>query len=89
MNPAQTLPCRRPCDEPPLHRTCVLEDWVIEWFYGGESPFCTDCLFPAAMVNTTHAEVKDSVCPNCITLDGVPRAVAVVNRQFPGPDIQV
>ena len=70
----------------------MLSDWVIEWFIGGNSSFCEGCLFNYTEVNDTYAEdfnFQPRSCTDCIPLDGISRAVAVVNRQMPGPAVQV
>ncbi|XP_038051142.1 laccase-1-like [Patiria miniata] len=69
--------CLRNCDWPPKPLICRYE-FTVEWSYS-MSKACYDCPF----------NVSDCHRPHCFTLDGAPRAVAVVNRQFPGPHIQV
>ena len=83
--------CFRPCKYPPETRTCMLADWVIEWYIGGNSPLCEGCLFNYTAVNDTYEDPDFQLrdCTDCIPLDGVSRAVAVVNRQMPGPAVQV
>ncbi|XP_071798153.1 uncharacterized protein [Asterias amurensis] len=69
--------CMRPCDWPSKPRTCRYE-FTVEWSYS-MSKACFNCPF----------NVTDCYRPHCLALDGAPRAVAVVNKQFPGPSIQV
>ncbi|XP_022087951.1 laccase-like isoform X2 [Acanthaster planci] len=69
--------CLRPCEWPAQPRTCRY-DFTVEWYYS-MSKACFDC-----PVNRT-----DCGRPDCIPLNGVPRPVAVVNRMFPGPSIQI
>ncbi|XP_072013206.1 uncharacterized protein [Amphiura filiformis] len=69
--------CLRTCEWPAKPKTCEYT-FVIEWFYS-MSKACYGCPF-----NLTECSR-----PDCIPLNGVPRPVAVVNRLFPGPSIQV
>lgn len=41
-----------------------------------------------ACYNCPHT-IEDCDRPHCIHADGVPRSVVVVNRELPGPGIQV
>ena len=69
--------CRRICEYPPSPKTCNY-NFTVEWFYA-MSKACYGCPF-----NLTDCER-----PHCIPLNGVPRAVSVVNRMFPGPSVEV
>ncbi|XP_022095252.1 L-ascorbate oxidase-like [Acanthaster planci] len=69
--------CLRSCSWPPKPRICRYE-FTVEWSFS-MSKACYNCPF----------NMSDCHRPHCFTLDGVPRAVAVVNRQFPGPHVQV
>ena len=82
--------CYRPCENPPQPRTCDLGEWNVEWFIGGDSPFCENCLFEYD--NLRDIYLSDPIirsCPDCIPLDGITRAVAVINRKLPGPAVHV
>ncbi|XP_026666521.1 laccase-1-like isoform X2 [Ceratina calcarata] len=72
-----THPCRRNCenDAPPMecHYTFTLED------YHTMSKACYDCPY-----NLTDCER-----PHCIPANGFSRSILAVNRQMPGPSIQV
>ncbi|XP_038050215.1 laccase-5-like [Patiria miniata] len=72
-----THECLRPCEWPAKPRTCRYE-FTLEWYYS-MSKACYDC-----PLNRT-----DCARPDCIALNGVARSVAVVNRMFPGPSIQI
>ena len=64
----------------------------MEWFIGGYSQFCADCLIPYEMLNGTYTgmhEFKYTECPQCLLLDGFPRNSVVVNRIVPGPAVEV
>ncbi|XP_022095078.1 laccase-25-like [Acanthaster planci] len=74
---ASTHECLRTCEWPPRPRTCRYE-FTLEWYHT-ISTACFDCPF----------NVSDCYRPNCIAINGEKRAVSVVNRQFPGPSIQV
>ena len=82
--------CYRPCENPPQPKTCDLGEWNVEWFIGGDSPFCENCLFEYDKLRDIY--LSDPVirsCPDCIPLDGITRAVAVINRKLPGPSVHV
>lgn len=70
-------PCRRDCvdEAPPMecHYIFKLEA------YHTMSKACYDCPF----------NVTDCFRPHCVPADGVERSVLVVNRQMPGPPIEV
>ncbi|XP_029042896.1 laccase-1-like isoform X2 [Osmia bicornis bicornis] len=70
-------PCRRTCsdDAPPMecHYTFRLEG------YRTMSKACYDCPF----------NLTDCFRKHCIPADGVKRSILVVNRQMPGPPIEV
>ncbi|XP_008204291.1 L-ascorbate oxidase [Nasonia vitripennis] len=70
-------PCRRACkdDEPPME--CHYS-FHIEQYYA-MSKACYDCPY-----NRT-----DCFRPHCIPADGVHRPLVVVNRQMPGPSVEV
>ncbi|XP_072037008.1 uncharacterized protein [Amphiura filiformis] len=85
--PFESVCYRENCDDT---RECDLGVWNVEWFVGGKSPFCENCLFNKSSLNDTYdggEEVKS--CPDCIPVDGIPRAVNVVNRVLPGPAVHV
>ena len=69
-------PCERPCKKGKL-MTCEY-NFVIE-YYTVMGKGCVDCPF-----NKSHCSLK-----NCIPGDGIKRTVLVVNRQMPGPRIDV
>ncbi|XP_030837936.1 laccase-4-like [Strongylocentrotus purpuratus] len=69
--------CLRDCTRFPEPRTCDFH-FVAEWYYS-MSKACYDCPF-----NTS-----DCLRPHCIALNGVQRPVLAINRQIPGPSIQV
>ncbi|KAK2575713.1 hypothetical protein KPH14_012102 [Odynerus spinipes] len=70
-------PCRRRCkdDGPPMecHYTFKVES------YHTMSKACYDCPF----------NVTDCFRPHCVPADGMKRSILVVNRQMPGPPIEV
>lgn len=68
--------CQRECDDGPARR-CVY-DFHVEYFFT-MSKACYDC---------PHS-IEDCDRHHCISADGVERGVVVVNRQLPGPSIQV
>ena len=69
--------CQRVCrsDEPP--RRCVY-DFQVEYYFT-LSKACYDCPLITEDCDRHH----------CIPADGVERGIIVVNRQLPGPSIQV
>lgn len=70
-------PCKRPCNskEPPME--CRYK-FAVE-SYQTMSKACFDC----------PKNLTDCFRPHCITADGIPRPITVVNRQMPGPAIEV
>ncbi|XP_008487811.1 laccase [Diaphorina citri] len=68
--------CQRECIEGDT-RTCTY-DFHIEWYYT-MSKACYDCPFNVTDCGRLH----------CIPADGVKRAITVVNRQLPGPAVDV
>jgi len=75
--PPVSHPCARPCIQGQLMECSY--SFTVETFKSMDSRFCGDCPF------------KKSDCFNkgCISADGVSRLVTVVNRQIPGPVINV
>ena len=69
--------CNRPCSWPPQPKTCRYT-FTVEWLQS-MSLACYDCPF-----NLTDCER-----PGCIPVNGVARPIVVVNRQLPGPHVQV
>ncbi|KAL0274857.1 UNVERIFIED_CONTAM: hypothetical protein PYX00_002890 [Menopon gallinae] len=69
-------PCNRQCR--PNEPMICSYDFHIE-HYQTMSKACYECPF-----NVSHCDLKD-----CIAADGVKRTITVVNRQFPGPSIEV
>ncbi|XP_033638235.1 laccase-5-like [Asterias rubens] len=69
--------CFRTCEWPPNPMICRYE-FTVEWYYS-MSTSCFDC--PYNMTDCTR--------PHCIPINGVPRGIVTINRQFPGPSIQV
>ncbi|XP_064615679.1 uncharacterized protein LOC135479706 [Liolophura sinensis] len=67
----------RSCEEGEPARTCEYY-FTVEWYFV-LTKACYNCPF-----NKT-----DCYRPHCISADGFPRAVVVVNRMLPGPAIQV
>lgn len=68
--------CQRECDDG-LARRCVY-DFHIEYYYT-MSKACYNCPHNQEDCNRHH----------CIAADGVERGVVAINRQLPGPSIQV
>src|SRR4051812_37824212 len=68
--------CIRDCSNS-APRQCVY-DWTIE-LYATMSRACYNC--PRVL--------SDCARENCVAANGVPRSIEVVNRQMPGPSIQV
>ncbi|EFX81872.1 hypothetical protein DAPPUDRAFT_49503, partial [Daphnia pulex] len=69
-------PCQRECDDGPARR-CVY-DFHVEYYFT-MSKACFDC---------PHRR-EDCDRHHCIPADGVERGVISINRQIPGPSIQV
>ncbi|XP_071494684.1 uncharacterized protein [Diadema antillarum] len=69
--------CARDCTQQRSSRLCAFE-FTAEWYYS-MSKACYRCPF-----NSTDCER-----PHCIALNGVQRPVLSINRQIPGPSIQV
>ncbi|XP_033637829.1 laccase-4-like [Asterias rubens] len=69
--------CLRPCEWPAQPKVCKYE-FTLEWYHT-LSKACYDCPF----------NLTDCARPDCIPLNGVSRPIAVVNRMFPGPSVQV
>ncbi|XP_046680742.1 laccase-1-like isoform X2 [Homalodisca vitripennis] len=73
---AQSHPCQRPC-LPGDVRTCYYR-FSIEWYWAF-SKACYDC---------PHT-LSDCYRKDCVLAGGVERFITVVNRQMPGPSIEV
>lgn len=69
-------PCKRPCVSG-QNMQCRYR-FEVEWYYT-MSKACYDC----------PVNFEDCYRPECIIADGQPRSVVVVNRQLPGPAIEV
>ncbi|XP_072044923.1 uncharacterized protein [Amphiura filiformis] len=69
--------CYRECKWPPEPKTCRYV-FTVEW-QESMSAACFDCPF----------NMTDCDRPGCIPANGVERPIIVVNRQLPGPQIQV
>ena len=69
--------CARTCEWPAKPRKCSYV-FTVEWFQTMSSA-CYDC----------PSNMADCERPGCIPLDGVSRPVVTVNRQLPGPAIEV
>ena len=77
--------CQRTCEWPPQPKTCMYK-WKVEWFYTMGEACSNGC------GNSTLANEDNVGChqhPDCIFIDGVSKYVLTVNRQIPGPSIQV
>ncbi|XP_053620154.1 uncharacterized protein LOC128680776 [Plodia interpunctella] len=70
-------PCHRECREGEEPMICYYH-FNLEW-YQTMSKACYDCPF----------NVTDCFRPDCIPADGMNRALNVVNRKMPGPQIEV
>ena len=70
-------PCLRECSNPPEPKTCKYS-FTIESYYV-LSRACFDC----------PVNKSDCLRPQCVPLNGVKRSIMTVNRQSPGPSIQV
>lgn len=70
-------PCSRICAKDALPMLCHY-NFVVEW-YQTLSKACYDCPYVA----------DDCERPHCIVGDGRKRPILVVNRQMPGPSIEV
>ena len=69
--------CARTCEWPPEPRSCRYV-FTIEWL-DTMSSACYDC----------PLNITDCGRPECLPVNGIERAVVVINRQLPGPPIQV
>ncbi|XP_033096053.1 laccase-1-like [Anneissia japonica] len=69
--------CKRNCEWPYEPAICRF-NFTVELYYS-MSKACYDCPF-----NMTDCDSQD-----CVPLNGVGRAILTVNRQFPGPKIEV
>ena len=77
--------CQRTCEWPPQPRTCMY-NWKVEWSYTMGEVCSVGC------DNSTLPNEDNVGChqhPDCIYVDDVSRRVLTVNRQIPGPSIQV
>lgn len=70
-------PCHRDCNQYEKPKTCHYV-FVVEHYYAMSSA-CYDC----------PLNMTDCFRPHCIPTDGVEKPVYVVNRQLPGPIIEV
>ncbi|KAL1465394.1 hypothetical protein WDU94_004972 [Cyamophila willieti] len=70
-------PCHRPCIEGQPPMTCTYT-FHIEWYYT-MSKACFDCPYNVTDCGRLH----------CIPADGMKRAITIVNRQMPGPSVDV
>lgn len=70
-------PCQRECvdDAEPMNCHYVFH---VEWYYT-MSKACFDCPYNITDCNRLH----------CIPADGMKRAITIVNRQMPGPSVDV
>lgn len=75
--PGAKSSCLRPCKTNSIPMTCRYK-FVIEW-YQTMSRACFDC----------PKNQTDCLRPHCIPADGLSRPIVVINRQMPGPSIQV
>jgi L-ascorbate oxidase len=73
----QIHPCSRQCDNNTTPMICEYT-WKIEW-YSVLSKSCLNC-----PLNLTNCDRKD-----CVAANGVPRSIITINRQLPGPLINV
>ncbi|XP_072045969.1 uncharacterized protein [Amphiura filiformis] len=69
--------CVRECKWPPEPKTCRYV-FTVEWLQS-LSAACYDCPF----------NMTDCDRPGCIPINGVQRPIVTVNRQIPGPPIEV
>ncbi|XP_072045967.1 uncharacterized protein [Amphiura filiformis] len=69
--------CVRECKWPPEPKTCRYI-FTVEWLQS-MSAACYDCPF----------NMPDCDRPGCIPINGVQRPIVTVNRQMPGPPIEV
>ena len=70
-------PCKRPCKFGEAPMECRYK-FIVE-SYHTMSKACYDC----------PRNITDCYRPHCITADGKERPITVVNRQMPGPSIEV
>ncbi|XP_076435540.1 uncharacterized protein LOC143275365 isoform X2 [Babylonia areolata] len=76
--PSKPHPCQRSCDGGKADRRTCRYQWLVE-NYLVLSRACFRC----------PSNVTDCSRQQCVAADGVTRSVRVINRQLPGPDIQV
>ncbi|XP_064639307.1 uncharacterized protein LOC135494912 [Lineus longissimus] len=69
--------CVRPCLEDTTAKLCEY-NFTLEWYHT-MSKACFDC----------PSNQTDCSRPHCVAADGVKRGIITVNRQMPGPTIQV
>lgn len=69
--------CRRTCKDDTAPLDCYYT-FKLE-YYHTMSKACYDCPF----------NITDCFRPHCVLADGVKRSILVVNRQMPGPPIEV
>lgn len=73
----ESHPCVRPCVEGAPPMVCRYK-FELEWYYT-MSKACYDC----------PLKLSDCDRKDCVVADGVKRPIAVVNRQLPGPSVEV
>ncbi|XP_038059493.1 laccase-2-like isoform X2 [Patiria miniata] len=80
LRPVDDNPCYRSC-ESSFPMTCVY-NWTVTWYYA-MSPQCGD--------GSVRCPTNATACsnPGCVSVDGFPRAISVINQAFPGPSIQI
>ncbi|XP_046680744.1 uncharacterized protein LOC124367713 [Homalodisca vitripennis] len=72
----ESHPCQRPC-VPGDVKTCYYR-FSIEWYWA-LSKACYDC----------PQTLSDCYREDCVPADGIQRSIMVVNRQMPGPSVEV
>lgn len=70
-------PCSRECIKNSPSMVCRY-NFKIEW-YQTMSRACYDC----------PQNITDCYRPDCITADGISRSILAINKQMPGPGIEV
>ena len=71
---------------PPQPRTCMYR-WKVEWYYT-QGEVCSVGCDNSTLANEDNIRCQEH--PDCIfIIDGVSKHVLTVNRQIPGPSIQV
>ena len=85
-NTSSDHPCQRTCEWPRQPKTCVYH-FEVTWDYSVGMNCYDGCPYREWYVPDSGYGCMQH--PECMILDAASRPILVVNKQFPGPSIQV